>query len=78
MSADCKANKNVESKTYTAHRSSAAYLPMTIMQTGMTMVMLQAMVQPMVPSSSRITFTTKSMAFLEALCVSLIRPNSES
>ena len=53
-------------------------LPMTIMQKGMTTVMLQAMVQPMVPSSSRITFTTKSTTFLEALCVSRILPNSES
>jgi hypothetical protein len=48
------------------------------MQTGMTMVMLQAMVQPMVPSSSRITFTTKSITFLLALCVSRILPNRES
>ena len=51
---------------------------MTIIQTGMTTVMLQAIVQPMVPSSSRMTFTTKSMTFLEALCVSLILPNRES
>ena len=33
------------------------HLPMTIIQTGMTMVILQAMVQPMVPRSSRITWT---------------------
>ena len=63
---------------------------MTIMHTGMTIVMEQAMVHPMVPSRSSITFTTKSITFLvevvvevvtvhlEALCVSLILPNSES
>ena len=51
---------------------------MTIMQKGMTTVMEQAMVQPMVPSKSRITFTTKSITFLLALCVSRMRPNRES
>ena len=51
---------------------------MTIMQTGMTTVILQAMVHPIVPRSNRITLTTKSITFLDALCVSLIRPNKES
>ena len=51
---------------------------MTIIQKGMTTVMEQAMVQPMVPRRRRITFTTKSITFLLALCVSRIRPNRES
>ena len=51
---------------------------MTIMQKGMTTVMLQAIVHPIVPSRRRITLTTKSMTFLEALCVSRILPNNES
>ena len=48
------------------------------MQKGMTTVMEQAMVQPIVPRRSRITFTTKSITFLLALCVSRMRPNRES
>ena len=36
------------------------------------------MVQPMVPKRRSSNLAKKSMKFREALCVSLIRPNSES
>ena len=52
--------------------------PMTIMQIGMTTVTLQAIVQPMVPNKRRSNLAKKSMKFREALCVSRIRPKSES
>ena len=51
---------------------------MTIIQKGMTTVILQAIVHPIVPKRSSVTFNTKSITFLEALCVSLILPNKES
>ena len=53
-------------------------LPMTIIQKGMTTVILHAIVHPIVPKRSSVTFSTKSITFLEALCVSLILPNKES
>jgi len=40
--------------------------PMAIMQSGMMMVMPQAMVQPMVPSSKSRSLTRKSIKFLDA------------
>ena len=52
--------------------------PTMIMTTGMTMVTEQAMVQPIVPTNSKISLSRKSRRLREALWVSRMRPKRES